>query len=78
MVWEAEIYSHTAGKYGRPDLERLTCDTIDISEWMGFEFYGLVWFWNNQSDYTKPMLVRWLGVSHRAGSALCYCIISEN
>ena len=23
------------------------------------------------------MLGRWLGVSHRVGSALCYCILSE-
>ena len=32
MVWEAEIYSCTAGKDGRPSLEQLTGDTIDISE----------------------------------------------
>ena len=42
MVWEAEIYSHTAGKYGRTSLERLTGDMIDISEWLEFEFYYLV------------------------------------
>ena len=56
MVWESEIYSHNAGKDGCPALERLTDDTIDISEWMEFEFYDLVWFWNNQSDDTNPML----------------------
>ena len=72
MVWEAEIYSRTAGKDGHPDLEQLIEDTIDISEWTEFEFYDLVWFWNNQSDDTNPMLGRWLGVSHRVGSALCY------
>ena len=58
MVSEAEIYSPTAGKDVLPDLERLTGDTIDISEWMEFEFYNLVWFWINQSDDTKPMLGR--------------------
>ena len=31
MVWEAEIYSRTAGKDGRPALERFTGDMIDIS-----------------------------------------------
>ena len=55
----------------------LTCDTIDIYEWMEFDFYGLVWFWNNHSDYSKPMLVQWLGVSPRVESTLCYRIISE-
>ena len=42
MVWEVEIYYNTAGKYGFPDLLRLTDDIIDISEWVEFEFYDLV------------------------------------
>ena len=58
-------------------LERLTGDTIDISEWLEFEFYDFVWFWNNQSDDTNPMLGWWLGVSHRVGSDLYYWIISD-
>ena len=61
MVWEAEIYSYTAGKDGRPYLERLTGDRIDISEWLEFEFYDLVWFWNKKSDDTKPMFRLCLG-----------------
>ena len=77
MVWEDLIYYCTEGNYRRPALECLTCDTIDISEWLEFEFYDLVWFWNNQSYDTKPMLVMWLGVSHSFWSALCYCIICE-
>ena len=56
MVWEVDIYSRTAGKDGRPSLEQLNGDTVDISKWLEFEFYELVWFWNNQSDYTKTML----------------------
>ena len=44
---------------------------------MEFEFYDLVWFWNNQSDDTKPMLGRWLGLSHRVESDLYYWILSE-
>ena len=50
---------------------------IDISEWMKFEFYDLLWFLNNQSDDTKPMLGQLLCVSHRVVSALCYWILSE-
>ena len=72
-----EIYSHTSGKDGNPSLEILTWDMIGISEWLEFKFYDLVWFWNNQSDDTNPMLGQWLGVSHRVGRALCYCIISD-
>ena len=77
MVWEADIYSRTAGKDGRLSLERLTGDMIDISEWLEFEFYELLWFLNNQSNFTKPMLGRWLGVSHRVGTSLCYWILSN-
>ena len=30
LVWEAEIYSRTAGKYERTPMKRLTGDTINI------------------------------------------------
>ena len=76
MVWEAEIYSHTLIKDGRPDLERLTGDTIYISEWLEFELCDLVWFWYNKSDYTKPMFGQRMVVSHRFVSALCHSILS--
>ena len=36
-----------------------------------------MWFWNNQSGDTKPMLGRWICVSNRVGSVLYYCILSE-
>ena len=62
MFWEADINPRTSDKDGCSALEQLTKDTIDISDWMEFEFYDLVWFWNNQSDDTKPMLGLWLGV----------------
>ena len=41
LVWEAEIYSHTAGKDVKTLMERLTGDIIDISELTEFEFYCL-------------------------------------
>ena len=44
IVWEAEIYFRTAGKDGCPALERLTGDTIDISEYLEFGFYDFVSF----------------------------------
>ena len=56
MVWETDIYSRTTGKDGHPALEQLTGETIYIYKYLELEFYDLVWFWNNQSDDTKPML----------------------
>ena len=76
-VWGVGIYFHTAGNDGRPALERLTGDTVDISEWLEVELYDLVWFWNNQSHYIQPMLEKWLGLSHRVGTYICYWIIGE-
>ena len=77
IVWEAEIYSCTAGKDGQTALERITGDTPDISEWIEFEFYDMVWYWDNQHDSKEPKIGRWLGIAHRVGSALCYWILSN-
>ena len=38
LFWEAEIYSRTAGKYGRTLMERFTGNTIKISECTEFDF----------------------------------------
>jgi hypothetical protein len=54
----------------------------DISKWMDFAFYDLVWWLDHP---TKPnitnstcQLARWLGVSHRVGSDLSYWLITES
>ena len=39
LVWEAEIYSCTAGKDGQTPMEIFTGDTINISEWTKIECY---------------------------------------
>ena len=77
LVWECEIYSRTVTKHGRTGLEVLTGDTTDISEWIEFEFYDLVYFWDDRDKEHKPSIGRWLGVSHHVGSALCYWILTE-
>ena len=53
-------------------LEALTGDTIDISEWIEFEFYDLVVYWDNRDGEAGQSIGRWLGPSHHIGSALCY------
>ena len=82
LVYEAEILSRTSrGSDGRTGYERLTGKTPDISEWLHFGFYDLVWFHNVE----KPSLTdqsrrlgRWLGVSHRIGSDMCYWILTDS
>ena len=78
LVYEAEILSIIArGKDGVPGLEKITGETVDITEYLDFAFWDLVWY---GSDLNKegPTLGRWLGVSHCIGSALCYHILKVN
>ena len=58
-------------------MEALTGDTIDISEWIEFEFYDLVVYWDDRESETKQGIGRWLGPSHHVGSALCYYILTD-
>ena len=71
------MYSRTYHNGRDTGLERLTGDTIDISEWLDFEFYDLVWYWDVRDGESKPSVGRWLGVSHHIGSALCYYILTN-
>lgn len=78
--WLAEIMSRTAkGTDDRTGMERFTGDTPDISEWIDFKFYDLVWYWDSpwsKEDDKKACLGRWLGVSHRIGSNMCYYVLT--
>ena len=64
---------------GRSAFEHVTGKTPDISEYLDFDFYDLVWYhpgvhpnFNNEIRE----LGRWLGVSHRVGSDMCYWILT--
>ena len=59
-------------------MTRITGDTTDTSERFDFEFYERVWFWDNPHSEDNPVLGRWLGVSHRIGSAMCYWVVKCN
>ena len=79
IVWEAEILSRMCRHRNNfTGIERITGNTTDISEWLEFEFYDLCWYWDLPNDWDNPKIGRWLGVSHRVGSALCYWILTEN
>jgi hypothetical protein len=82
LVWISEILSHTArGKDGTPGIEQITGQTADISEWLIFDFYDMVWYHENKKeDMTTDSvkLGRWLGVAHRVGSDMCYWILTKS
>jgi hypothetical protein len=80
-VYLSEILSRTAkGTHTRTGMEILTGETPDISEWADFSFYDPVWFWAfplSTDEEEKAKLGRWLGVSHRIGSNMCYFVLTD-
>ena len=76
LFWEAKNYSRTYRKDGSTPMEMLRGNTIEISEWMEFEFYNSCWYWKGQTDKTEVKIGRFIGVSHRVGSDLCYWVLT--
>jgi hypothetical protein len=83
IVHQAEIMSRIArGKHDRTGYEEVTGETPDISEWMDFDFYDLIWYHDPpalMAETTTEIrkLGRWLGVANRVGSALTYWILTR-
>jgi hypothetical protein len=83
IVHQAEIMSRIArGKHDRTGYEEVTGETPDISEWMDFDFYDLIWYHDPpalMAETTTKIqkLGRWLGVANRVGSALTYWVLTR-
>ena len=62
----------------RTPWESVTGNTPDISEYLDFDFYDLVWYFPTVhasiSDDDRE-LARWIGVAHRIGSDMCYWLM---
>ena len=56
----------------------ITGKTPDISEYLDFDFYDLVWYWRQPnpslSEHDRE-LAQWMGVAHRVGSDMCYWLM---
>jgi hypothetical protein len=82
LVYISEIQSLLArGQDNRPGIERITGNTVDISEWLNFDFYGHMWYWDQKKmDMTdeQAKLGRWLGIAQRVGSDMTYWILTES
>jgi hypothetical protein len=81
LVYIAEILSIIArGRSGRAGIEEVMGHTVDISEWLDFEFYDYVWYWDKKdSDMMEEQSIvgRWLGISHRVGSNMTYWVLTQ-
>ena len=83
LVYESELLSRMAfGRNHRTGYKGVTGDTTDISEWLDFEMYDLVYWIDrlNKPDTSDNVrrLSRWLGISHRDGSDMCYWLITDS
>ena len=83
LVVESEILTRMArGQNRRTGYEEVTFQTAEISEWLDFDFYDLVYWYDrpNKPDVSDDVrrLARWLGISHYVGSDMCYCLITES
>jgi hypothetical protein len=80
-VYISEIQSLIArGVDQCPGIERLLGQTVDISEWLDFDFYDRVWYWDHQKtdmNTDQAKIGRWLGIAHRVGSDMTYWILTE-
>ena len=59
----------------RTPLEQVSGRTPDISEYLDFDFYDLVWYFPEKHPSISKenrSLARWIGVAHRVGSGMCY------
>jgi hypothetical protein len=78
----AKILSITArSSAGHPGMEEVTDNMIDISEWLDFEFYDLIWYWDEaKMDFAEDqhLLGHWIGIAHRVGSDMTYWLLTKS
>ena len=77
--FESEIMIRTSRHPGeRTAYEKITGETPDISEWMDYDFYDWVYYWDSPGDTDNPNIGRWLGVSHRVVNTLTYYVLKSS
>ncbi|MGH3055661.1 MAG: hypothetical protein ACRDL7_11860, partial [Gaiellaceae bacterium] len=65
--------------HGRTPYEYVTGNTPDISEYVEFDWYQPIWYFES-ADFPndRRLMGRWLGVSHRIGQAMCYWVLPKS
>ena len=81
LKWASEVRVRTscdaADLKGRTPLERVTGDTVDISEYLDFGFYDWCWYHEN-AGLGPTKMGRWLGVAHKVGGLMSYWVLTAN
>jgi hypothetical protein len=64
---------------GRTPYELLTGNTPDISEFLEYEWYQPVWYYDLAPfPQQRKRIARWIGIAHRIGQAMCYWLLPES
>ena len=78
MKHDAKLLSRIVPADGRPPSEELTGETIDLSKCLDLIFYDPVWYWDTLSaEKGEALPGRWLGISHRVGTGMCYWVLNK-
>ena len=67
------------GRNVRTGTEEITGNTTNTSEWLDFDIYDRVWWLDKNKPATTDenvTLGRWLGISHKIGSDICYWVLT--
>ncbi|KAI2504497.1 hypothetical protein MHU86_9996 [Fragilaria crotonensis] len=80
LRWVCEIQNRTSNssrELGRRcPLEKVTGESVDISEYLDFGFYDRVWYKDN-AGLGETKLGRWLGVSHKVGTLMSFWVLTK-
>ena len=81
MRWVCETMQRTHLRTNRVDggvpLEKVTGETVDISNYLEFGFYDRVWYRDN-AGLGEQKIGRWLGVTTYIESIMTYQILQSN
>ncbi len=65
--------------HGCTPLEVITGNTPDVSEYLEFKWYDLVWYFELTTfPEENKLLARWIGIAHRIGQAMCYWLLPSS
>jgi hypothetical protein len=77
IQWTAQVMQRTSTQAGslrgECPLQEVMGETVDMSEYLDFGFYGHVSHKEN-AGLGPTLIERWLGVSHRAGGLMSYWV----
>ena len=69
-------HSTTVSINGVIPLEQVTDETPDVSEYLDFRFYNMVWYKDN-NGLGELLTGRLLGLLSRTGRLVCYHVLTQ-